>query len=568
MRMGRYSGIAGVMLLVLFFPVTLSAQALPASPPAPIPPVQAANDPHFARTFQAANDTHFRVNVATEAAKQSGLGKIMSRIFSKRAFAAGLRGTPQAMAVGLALEATLSYFLSEEGASPDAVVNQGLNESLHSRTWGELALNKGLLNTSDLAVKLEGENKKIQATTSGQFADNGYFYLKTPDGSSVTDHNLAIFSLKAVPHKPLFVIVPDKVEPFKFLPSPVYDINHSPCTADIHIGKNYSDTNNYKFTAGFQFSSNDLTALAACVFYNRVKQDNIPYVPYPSKDIISFSVTSYDDEGISFLGYPDLPRVNVAYKYYETYYNEQSDKFEKRISQGNYTFGNLSLTPNYQKSIAPRILLDYVHQIDPDKIREPLAPSLAANMINNSLMHGASRADYQGIPFSTSTPVTAEEIQQAANEAAVPLTKGMLYQQINYFPTPALHPSVNGDVSPYPSADPDFFPHPDHAIEPYAPPGLSAQQIDITHPRIGSPSLEDPPDGKQILAPLLTLFPFIKNFTLPVRHAACPVAEFDAFERHHVMNSHCELLEKNRALLALFAGIIWAFLSLRVVLSA
>ncbi|WP_342220879.1 hypothetical protein [Candidatus Fukatsuia endosymbiont of Tuberolachnus salignus] len=565
MRMGSDSGFAGVILLVLFFPLTLSAQALPASRPVPVPPVHAANDPHFGKPVQAANDTHFRVNAATAAAEQSGFGKIMSRIFSKRALTAGLRGTPQAMAVGLALEATLSAFLSEEGSAPDAVVNQGLNESLHNRTWGELALNKGLLNTSDLAVKLEGENEKIQTTTSGQFADNGYFYLKMPDGSSVIDHKGSIVTLNAVPHKPLFVIVPDKVEPFKFLPSPVYDINHSPCTADIHIGRNYSDTNNYKFTADFQFSSNDLTALAACVFYNRVKQDKISYA---SKDIISFSVTNYDDEGVSFSGYPSLPRVNVAYKYYEIYYNEQSDKFEKRVSQSNHIIGNLSLTPNYEKSIAPRVLLDYVHQIDPDKIQEPLAPSLAANMVNNTLIQAASSADYQGIPFSTSNPVTAEEIQQAANEAAVPLTKGMLYQQINYFPPPASHPSLSGDVRPFPSEDPDFFPQPDHAIEPYAPPVSPAQHSDTAHPGIDSPSLDNPPDGKQILAPLLTLFPFIKNFTLPVRNVACPVAEFDAFERHHVMNSHCELLEKNRALFALFAGIIWAFLSLRLVLSA
>lgn len=63
--------------------------------------MSAANDAEFAKVARAKAVTH--------AAEQSGFGKVMSRIFSKRALAEGLRGTPQTVAVGLALEAAMSY---------------------------------------------------------------------------------------------------------------------------------------------------------------------------------------------------------------------------------------------------------------------------------------------------------------------------------------------------------------------------------------------------------------------------------------------------------------------------
>lgn len=566
MRMGSNSGLTGVILSVLFFPLMVSAQALPVPQSVPAqPPVQSANDPRFSRPVQAANDADFlktsRASAATASAQQSGFGKVMSQIFSKRALAAGLRGTPQAMAVGLTLGAAMEYFSKDDNAPPDAVTNPGLS----NRTWGEAGLNKGLLNASDLEVRQD--DKKIELTTSGK-TRNGRFYLTSSDGSSVMGRG-SFASFAAQPEVPLFVLVPEQVEPFVFLPSPVYSVQNFSCASDIYTGSDFDVINSYKFTAGPGYSGNDPVALSACHFYkNQPLFMHHGYGKEHERELISFSVKGYDDQGISFSGYPQNPVVTIDYHYYENYLNPQSGIFEKRPADSREEIANIELSQGFQKRIAPRVLSDNRNLSgDPpskqaEDIKEPLPLPVVNNMMNSVLMRVASQPDYQGIPFSTSSPVTVEEIQQAASDAAVPLTKGMLYQKINY--SPDVKPSYS--AQPVITENPDAFNQANNFPEPYARP--VSQPVDMTHPGTAAPTLENPPDGKQILAPLLTLLPFIKNFSLPVRNAACPVAEFDVFEKHYVMNSHCGLLEKSRGLLALFAGIIWAFLSLRLILSA
>ncbi|WP_318837845.1 hypothetical protein [Providencia sp. PROV007] len=88
------------------------------------------------------------------------------------------------------------------------------------------------------------------------------------------------------------------------------------------------------------------------------------------------------------------------------------------------------------------------------------------------------------------------------------------------------------------------------------------------YPEIDEPDLEEPPTGKEILAPIENLMPFIKNIQLPSKEASCPVAEFNVFDTQYKIDSHCPLLEQNKALFQLIAGILWAFLSLRIILSA
>ncbi|MBD2794908.1 hypothetical protein ID857_22295, partial [Xenorhabdus sp. CUL] len=80
------------------------------------------------------------------------------------------------------------------------------------------------------------------------------------------------------------------------------------------------------------------------------------------------------------------------------------------------------------------------------------------------------------------------------------------------------------------------------------------------------PELEDIPTAKQIIAPLFGLFPFLNHFDIPEKSVQCPVAEFEVFERHIVMDSHCILLEKIQGLLKIFSLIIWSFLGLRIIL--
>lgn len=566
MRMGCNTGIERIMLFVMLLGFSGMAFAQAEPKLVPVQPV-APSFPSAANSgvMSAANDAEFvrvaRAKAVTKAAEQSGFGKVMSRIFSKRALSVGFRGTPQTLAVGLALEAAMSYFSDDKAGSQDApTVPLPRNE-----VWAHRLVDMGLINLSDVEVHAFEENKNIQLIKSGEVdKKNGRFYLKTADGSSVFNRSGGVVNFDSVPSKSALVIVPDKVELFVFKPSPVYQMQNFSCASDVYRGDFSKTGEGYKFFSqdeqGHLFS-NDLTALSACVFHSQEKGNS---------DIVSFSVSGYDGEGLFASGYPVVPRVEIISDYKERYLHPVSHNIEYRLRKRMHQLGNISLTPEFKERIVSYIFSDDALSQQAEKITEPLPLPAMKDIVNNVMMHSASQPDYQGVPFSPSSPVTVEEFQQAAQEVAVPLTKGMLYQQINYYP-PLVNAPSGGQHSVFNPAQHSHAPLPGNHLASYPHHSLGAQpalQIDTSHPGIGEPSLDNPPDGKQILAPLLNLLPFIKNLTLPIRAAQCPVAEFEAFEKHYVVDSHCDLLEKNRALFALMAGVVWAFLSLRIILSA
>ncbi|MBG6248490.1 MULTISPECIES: hypothetical protein [Symbiopectobacterium] len=156
----------------------------------------------------------------------------------------------------------------------------------------------------------------------------------------------------SVPSKSVFVIVPDKVELFVFKPSPVYQMENFSCASDVYMG-DWSETGEgYKFVSedgqGKLFS-NDLTALSACVFHSQEKGNS---------DIVSFSVSGYDGEGIFASGYPVLPRVQITYDYKESYLHPVSYNIECRLRKKTHQLGNISLTSELKEKIVSRISSD------------------------------------------------------------------------------------------------------------------------------------------------------------------------------------------------------------------
>lgn len=179
------------------------------------------------------------------------------------------------------------------------------------------------------------------------------------------------------------------------------------------------------------------------------------------------------------------------------------------------------------------------YQLDLDKL---------ASVINNLLYQSATQPDYDGVPVTSSDPVTADEIRAVYPEHGKLTDFDLLY--------PA-QVSPGGDLV-------------------INTPGISGGaentgKVEIElgdYPDVAEPELDEPPTGKEILAPLENLFPFVRNMQLPSKEAACPVAEFSVLDTSYRLDSHCPLLEQNRKLFQLMAGIIWAFLSLRIILSA
>ncbi|SQH13258.1 hypothetical protein [Providencia heimbachae] len=222
--------------------------------------------------------------------------------------------------------------------------------------------------------------------------------------------------------------------------------------------------------------------------------------------------------------YSPIQRIQV---YYNKHYIPNNEVMDKQFLIANDLDGFAALEK----------LKEY--QLDLDKL---------ASMLNNLFYHSATQPDYDGIPITSSNPITANEIKSVYPD----------YGKLTDFDL--LYPA---QVKP----DGDLV---------IKTPGISTEtgqsgkvELDLgEYPEIDEPDLEEPPTGKEILEPIENLMPFIKNIQLPNKEASCPVAEFNVFDTQYKIDSHCPLLEQNKVLFQLIAGILWAFLSLRIILSA
>ncbi|MCE9729967.1 hypothetical protein [Pectobacterium sp. IFB5596] len=173
--------------------------------------------------------------------------------------------------------------------------------------------------------------------------------------------------------------------------------------------------------------------------------------------------------------------------------------------------------------------------------KTPLNAQQMADVLNSLLLDTASQPDYQGISISSSQPlVTAQDIRDAAAAVGRP------------------NPSQAEWTTPWSDLQPEIQPQPEPNPEPNPQP----------EPPVVQPTLDAPPDGKTILAPLIGAFPEWENFSIGSRSVQCPVAEFSVWDKNFIVDSHCELIEKNRELIKLFCLICWGFAAFRRVMSA
>ena len=81
------------------------------------------------------------------------------------------------------------------------------------------------------------------------------------------------------------------------------------------------------------------------------------------------------------------------------------------------------------------------------------------------------------------------------------------------------------------------------------------------------PNLE-PPTARQILEPFKKFFPEFQNLTIQGKATQCPTWSFNALNRTYTIDSHCPILEKNRAILGALFTLIWSIIAIRKLLSA
>ncbi|NHB63726.1 hypothetical protein C5472_22395 [Photorhabdus sp. RW14-46] len=183
-----------------------------------------------------------------------------------------------------------------------------------------------------------------------------------------------------------------------------------------------------------------------------------------------------------------------------------------------------------------------------------VSPDFLAKFLNNMMLKASLLPDYEGVPVTSSNPVTAAEINAALGSNTVSLQDLLNGIQIS----PELKPEVLTQTNPLtnPKPEPDK-PSPDT-------PSVSLGE----NPGIPAPSLDDVPSGDEILNPLKNLMPEVKNMSISSKDVRCPVWSFELWDNKYSIDSHCELLEKIRSLLKAVFLLIWGIISLRIILTA
>ena len=182
----------------------------------------------------------------------------------------------------------------------------------------------------------------------------------------------------------------------------------------------------------------------------------------------------------------------------------------------------------------------------------PLSAEMVAEMANRFWKDAASQPDYQGVPFSSSSPVLPSDVapSAAAHPGDMPLTSA-LNEPVPTTGTPAVTlPTTNpNQVTPPPTATKI-----DLGVDPGTPP----------------PTLEDLPTDlmkpiKDVMAPWL-------SWQVPLHTASCPVWNASPSISGHVfainVSSHCDIIEQWRVLIAGIAMAGWVIIAAFVVLSA
>ncbi|MCO7050909.1 hypothetical protein NAG84_13740 [Proteus terrae] len=216
---------------------------------------------------------------------------------------------------------------------------------------------------------------------------------------------------------------------------------------------------------------------------------------------------------------------------YQIYYNKEfiadQNEPEKQYTLANDNDGFSSLEELKEQ------------QLDLDKL---------ASILNNLFYQSATQPDYDGIPITSSNPITADEIRAVYPD----------YNKLTDFDL--LYPA---QVKP----DGELIVNTPGVSQGNN--GKGKVELDFgDYPNIEAPELDEPPTGKEILEPIENLFPFMKEINISSKEVSCPIAEFNVFNTPYKLDSHCVLLEGNKAIFQLIASIVWGFLSLRIILSA
>lgn len=207
----------------------------------------------------------------------------------------------------------------------------------------------------------------------------------------------------------------------------------------------------------------------------------------------------------------------------------------------------------------PKKISDAVADVPDVDMAKSANPDLVAQAVNDAWRKAAAQPGYQGIPYVTADPVTAQDVSnwKQSNPDTYPTVGDML--------SPAVNPAtstVPAPVAPGSQVQPNVNP----GVQTGAP-GQPTGNFGVD-PVIGFPTLEAIPTAQSILNPVLGLLPSFKNFVVPSHSAVCPKPSITLFNKYMVMDGHCLLLDNVRPTLYSIMFAVWLMIALFIILAA
>ncbi|MGY6772290.1 hypothetical protein [Gallibacterium sp. ZY190522] len=210
----------------------------------------------------------------------------------------------------------------------------------------------------------------------------------------------------------------------------------------------------------------------------------------------------------------------------------------------NWVVDNIQTTSQEQQ-------LGSIADLDLGLYTQPLTATQLAQLFNALMMSAASQADYEGIPFTSTNPITASEVNAVLTELGISPTYADLFTKAG------TGDKLEFDYNVSPSPNPTPNPRPND--------GKFDEDIDMSE--LEYPELESP-TARQILEPLKQFFPEFQKLHIQEKGASCPTWSFDALNTTYTIDGHCTLLEKNRNLFSSVFVLIWSIIAVRRLLSA
>ena len=226
-----------------------------------------------------------------------------------------------------------------------------------------------------------------------------------------------------------------------------------------------------------------------------------------------------------------------------------------------YTF-----TP--QPLVAPataQTLQQAINALPESEKQKPLSPQLMALTANSLWQQAAAQPGYAGFPYPLTNPISTTEASswQQANTTAWPTVGDFVTPR----PTTAATPSpwalpLNPTTA---TSTPVLTNQPNPSVINPSTQPLSNLGPDPATP---VPTSEPTPTAQQILAPILSMLPKLRNFNAAGQTGQCPKPTFDVIGKTIHMEAHCTVIDSIKPVLQAAMTFAWAAIALFIILSA